>query len=239
MMTGDHEIWISGPDGSDQRQLTNDPADDVAPIVSTDNRYIFFESNRTGKIQIWRMDIDGANQTQITMEEGGFPIRITPDGQWLYYRSGLHNTLRRVSLQDRKEELIYDSASADFALSPDCSRIILTRGDDESYTFSIVSLADRKTEMTFQTPDPSRRPVYVIWSPDGKTMALVLEDESHENRSLWFQDISGAKPRKIADLRPGEISELSGMAISSDAKSFAVVQGTWNHDAVRIKGLKQ
>lgn len=238
LMTGDHEIWISGPDGSDQRQLTNDPADDLSPIVSKDNKYIFFESNRTGVVHVWRMDIDGTNQTQITTEEGGFPIWTSPDGQWLYYRSGLHNSLRRVSLQDRKEELVYDSASVDFALSPDTARIVLTRETDGNYSFSIIALANGKTETTFPSPDPSRHPVYVLWSPDGKTIAIVLEDESHENRSVWYLDINGAKPRRIADLRPGEISELSGMALSYDSKSFAVVQGTWNHDAVLIKGLK-
>ncbi|HEX3100262.1 MAG TPA: DUF5050 domain-containing protein, partial [Pyrinomonadaceae bacterium] len=238
LMTGDPEIWSSNADGSEQRQLTNDPADDISPFVSPDNRYIYFDSNRTGKIHIWRMDIDGTNQTQVTTDEGGFPLRTSPDGQWLYYRSGLHNTLRRVSLQDGKEELVYNSTNEDFALSPDTSRLALTQETDGDDAFTIVSLANGKTEKTIKSPDPARHPVYVIWSHDGKYLVYVLEDETHENRSLWFHDIAGDKPRRIADLRAGEISELSGLALSYDSKSFAAVQGTWNHNALLIKGLK-
>ena len=237
-MTGDLEIWSSNSDGSDQRQLTSDPADDISPFVTPDNKYIYNDSNRTAKIPVWRMDIDRTNHTQITTDEGGFPLRTSPDGQWLYYRSGLHNTLRRVSLQDGKEELVYNSTNEDFALSPDTSRLALRSATEGEDAFTIVSLTNGKTEMTIKSPDPARHPVYVVWSHDGKYLAYVLEDETHENRSLWFHDLAGDKPRRIADLRSGEISELSGLALSYDAKSFAAVQGTWNHNALLIKGLK-
>ncbi len=239
LMTGDHEIWTSNPDGSEQRQLTNVPSDDVWPVVSPDNKYIYFDSNRTGKIQVWRMNFDGTNQTQITTDEGGFPLMVSPDAQWLYYRSGLHNTLRRVSLESGTEEMVYDSSNDNFALSPDTSKIAISQEKDGEYTFSVLSLASQKIETTLESPDPGRRPVYLIWSHDGKYLVYVLEDEAHQNRSLWFQDLAGSKPRRVADLRAGEISELSGLALSYDAKSFAVVQGTWNHNALLIKGLKQ
>ncbi|MEP6787228.1 MAG: winged helix-turn-helix domain-containing protein [Acidobacteriota bacterium] len=238
IMTGDAEVWISNVDGTDQRQLTNDPADDAAPIVSPDNRFIFFESNRTGKIHVWRMDIDGTNQTQVTTDEGGYPLTISPDGQWIYYRSGLHNSLRRVSLQDGREELVYNSTNDDFALSPDGSRIVLSQETNGEDSFNIVSLVNGKTETTLRSPDPARHPVYVVWSHDGKFLAYVLEDDAHENRSLWFHDVSGSKPRHIADLNAGEISELAGLALAYDSKTFAAVQGTWNHNALLIKGLK-
>jgi Tol biopolymer transport system component len=53
-------------DGSDQRQLTVDAAMDVSPRVTPDNRYIVFISNRSGAFQVWRMNIDGSNQIQLT-----------------------------------------------------------------------------------------------------------------------------------------------------------------------------
>jgi Tol biopolymer transport system component len=65
-MTGDQEIWSVNPDGTDQRQLTNDTADEIAPIVSPDNSSIYFDSNRSGEIAIWRMDPDGSNHRQVT-----------------------------------------------------------------------------------------------------------------------------------------------------------------------------
>jgi Tol biopolymer transport system component len=97
LMSGNGEIWSINADGSEQRQLTNGPADDAVPVSSPDNRFIFFVSNRTGEAQVWRMNDDGSNQAQITFKEGGYPIFVSPDGCWVYYYHGVKRTLWRVS----------------------------------------------------------------------------------------------------------------------------------------------
>jgi dipeptidyl aminopeptidase/acylaminoacyl peptidase len=237
-MTGDLEIWSINPDGTDQRQLTNDPANDSAPVISDDNRTVFFASNRSGELHVWRMGPDGTNQAQVTTQEGGYPLRASPDGQWLYYRSGLRSTLRRVSLRDGIEEMVYTATAGDLALSPDTSRIALTRRQNDEYSIAIVSLAGNSAETTFKSADPTIRPAFLGWSHDGASLIYILEDENLENRSLWSQALDAAEPRKIADLGSSEIFELSGFAISYDAKTFVVAQGTWNHNAVLFRGLK-
>lgn len=108
LMTGNDEIWSVNADGSGQRQLTNNPADEIASVVSPDSNSIFFSSNRTGETHVWRMNADGSNQTQLTKTTGGFPLSLSPDGRWLYYHHNLTKTLRRISLQDGAEELILD-----------------------------------------------------------------------------------------------------------------------------------
>ena len=81
LMSGNDEIWSINADGSGQRQITNDTADDTDPIVSANNNAIFFNSNRTGNAQVWRMDLDGSNQIQITRNEPGSPVFVSPDAQ--------------------------------------------------------------------------------------------------------------------------------------------------------------
>jgi Tol biopolymer transport system component/DNA-binding winged helix-turn-helix (wHTH) protein len=237
-MTGDSEIWSMKADGTDQRQLTHEPSNDAAPIVSPDNKAVFFSSNRSGELHVWRMSLDGSDQTQVTTQEGGYPLRLSPDGQWVYYRSGLRNTLRRVLIKDGQEELVSSSPRADLALSPDTSRVALTQRENDEYNINILSLADNRIEKTFKVFDPKIRPAYVIWSHDGRDILYILEDEQRENRSLWLQGLTDAKPRKIADLGTIEIFELSGLALSYDAKSFVIAQGKWNHNSVLIRGLK-
>ncbi|NOT48087.1 MAG: hypothetical protein HOP17_10120, partial [Acidobacteria bacterium] len=73
LMNGNSDIWSINPDGSELRQLTNNPSSEIAPLVSADNKYIFFNSDRTGKIQTWRMNPDGTDQRPVTSEDGGFP----------------------------------------------------------------------------------------------------------------------------------------------------------------------
>ena len=106
-------------------------------------------------------------------------------------------------------------------LSPDGSRIAIKRESNGEDSFTIISLATGKTEMPLKSPDPARHSAYAVWSHDGKYLAYVLEDDAHENRSLWFQDLSTSKPRHIADLYAGEISELAGLALAYDSKTFA------------------
>ena len=53
---------------------------------SPDGAYIYFNSARTGTMQIWRMHPDGSGQ-ELVIPEGSndwFP-HISPDGQWMAF----------------------------------------------------------------------------------------------------------------------------------------------------------
>lgn len=65
--TGNDEIYLVRPDGSDKRQLTwNEWPWDKHPSWSPDSSQIAFFSNRSGKRQIWIMSYDGTNQRNIS-----------------------------------------------------------------------------------------------------------------------------------------------------------------------------
>ena len=63
---GNFEIYVMNADGSNQRRLTNNPAEDIAPSWSPDGRYIAFASNRGGSYQIYLMDAAGQHVTPLT-----------------------------------------------------------------------------------------------------------------------------------------------------------------------------
>jgi TolB protein len=56
--SGNPDLWIMEPDGSNQKQLTFNVGGNFRPTVSPDGRYVVFMSDRTGGTNIWRMDID-------------------------------------------------------------------------------------------------------------------------------------------------------------------------------------
>ena len=235
--TGNHEIWSIKSDGSGERQLTNNPSDDVAPIVSPDNNLVFFASNRTGKVQIWKMKSDGSDQSQVTLQEGGEPSLATTDGKWLYYKSALEKKLMRVSLIDGHDEIAFDRPSQDSVIAPTGDRVALTEKVNGENVLNIDSLADGSVMKTLKYPEPRSSPMGLAWSRDSKYIAYVLADVTGIQQTLWFQPVSGETPRKIADLHE-DVFELSNLALSPDNKTIAVIQGTWNHDAVVITGLK-
>jgi len=86
---------------------------DDGPEYSPDGNFIYFNSERTGHMQIWRMKSDGSTQEQVTSDEfnNWFP-HLSPDGEWivfLTYEKGLEGhpenkdvMLRLMSLRDQK-----------------------------------------------------------------------------------------------------------------------------------------
>jgi Tol biopolymer transport system component len=235
--TGNHEIWSINIDGSAERQLTNNSADDVAPLVSPDNNFVFFASNRSGKVEVWKMKRDGSDQSQVTFGGGGEPSLASPDGQWLYYKSALEKKFFRVSLTDGHDEIVFDKPSQDSVLAPTGDRVALTERINGENVLDIDSLPDAAVTKTFKYPVSHANPVGLAWSHDGSYIAYIITDESGLDPALWFQSVDGREPRKVADLHD-DIFELSSLALSPDNSTIAVIQGTWSHDAVLIKGLK-
>lgn len=61
------QIWVMNPDGTESRQLTDDPnhrnSDD--PSWSPDGKKILFSTGRSGRNELWVMDADGKNQKKV------------------------------------------------------------------------------------------------------------------------------------------------------------------------------
>ena len=236
--TGNEEIWSINVDGSGQKQLTNDSADDSKPVGSPSDNVIYFASNRSGTVQIWRMNADGSNQTQFTTSEGGYPLLVTPDGQYVYYQHGLDKSLRRVSKDGKMTETLWEKGAYRFAVSPDGTKAAFVEKSSSGRILKIISTADKKTVEIFQPAVAEYKMPEVAWMPDGKSLVYILMDENYENHSLWLQPLGGQQPQKISDLGDEEIAESSGFSVSPDGKSVAYIQGGWRHDAVLLKGLR-
>jgi TolB protein len=81
-----YDIYTISTEGGAERQLTDLPGLDDGPEYSPDGKYIWFNSVRSGLMQIWRMEADGSNPIHFVQEEANcwFPHGST-DGQWVVY----------------------------------------------------------------------------------------------------------------------------------------------------------
>jgi Tol biopolymer transport system component/DNA-binding winged helix-turn-helix (wHTH) protein len=237
IMSGNDEIWSINPDGSGQRQLTNNPADEGLPVVSPDGNSVYFVSNKTGAAQVWRMNADGSNQTQLTEKEGGAPFFVSPDGEWVYYRHALSSKLWRVSAKGGGEHLVFDKVKYRYSFSADGSQIAYAEKQGDERILTISELADGQIIKTFRLADPKALLHSIVWMPDRKHLAYITSDRELENNILWFQALDGGAPQKIADLGNEELGGF-GLSVSPDGKTFAITQGKWLHDAVLFKGLR-
>jgi Tol biopolymer transport system component len=80
---GNEEIYAMDADGSDPRNLTNDPgADGVSGFLwSPDGRRIAFTTRRDGNTEVYVMTADGSGQTRVTRSrEDEVLLSWSPDG---------------------------------------------------------------------------------------------------------------------------------------------------------------
>jgi TolB protein len=84
---GNSEVFVANADGSNERNLTNNPFFDGWPAWSPDGKKIVFASNRRSHgYQIFVMDADGGNVRLIANTEGrGTAPRWSPDGKTIYF----------------------------------------------------------------------------------------------------------------------------------------------------------
>lgn len=84
---GDTDLYISKLDGSDRRNITDNPAIDTSPTWSPSGKQIAFASGRTSSAsQIFICDIDGANVRRIVKEGGDADSPVwSPDGRWIAF----------------------------------------------------------------------------------------------------------------------------------------------------------
>ncbi len=84
----DFDIYTISVNGGPETRLTTAKGLDDGPEYTPDGAYIYFNSERTGHMQIWRMKPDGSDQQQITFGElnDWFP-HFSPDGQQMVFIS--------------------------------------------------------------------------------------------------------------------------------------------------------
>ena len=85
------DIYTIPAQGGEETRLTHGGFNDGAEYAP-DGRHIWFNSTRTGLMQIWRMNRDGSDQTQMTFtERNNWFAHVSPDGgkvAYLSYRKG-------------------------------------------------------------------------------------------------------------------------------------------------------
>ncbi|MEW5852810.1 MAG: S9 family peptidase [Myxococcota bacterium] len=79
---GRTDIWVVGVDGKGARQLTTHEANDASPRWLADGKSLLFLSTRSGSQQLWRINLDGGEPTQVTrLPVDVESVVVFPDGK--------------------------------------------------------------------------------------------------------------------------------------------------------------
>ena len=87
-----------------KRALTSGPWEVYEPSLSYDKQHFYFTANmkHPGIRHFYRIPVTGGEPIQITNEDGGHEITISPDEKWLAYRHSSGNQPWELYLQENK-----------------------------------------------------------------------------------------------------------------------------------------
>jgi eukaryotic-like serine/threonine-protein kinase len=230
------EILSVNADGSNVTQLTANAALNGLPAVSSDGRNIVFVSNRTGGPHIWRMNIDGSNQKQITNGLAEiFPV-VSPDNKWIIYQNISDLRLWKIPVDGGEAKQITDKLASQAAISPDGKLIACRYREQELSPFqlAILSFEDGKTVKTFDLPPSAFNSPNLDWSADGK--AVLYVDSRGGISNIWSQPIAGGAARQVTSFNTDQIFAFD---LSRDGKTMALARGNVSNDVVLIVDAKR
>jgi eukaryotic-like serine/threonine-protein kinase len=229
---GNWDIYSVKTDGTDQRSLTTDPKFETLPRASADGRYIVFSSNRTGLLELWRMDSDGKNPIQLTTG-GGLNSTITPDGKWVVYVTpgGSANRLLKISIDGGEpEQVTTDTGLSVPVVSPDGQMLAYWdyTQNPSKHVLRIMPFSGGSEIKTIELP-PTAAGKRVQFSADGQ--AIIYLDARDGVSNLWSQPVAGGKPKQITNFKAGKILNF---AYSPDGKQLAFSRGETVSEVVMI-----
>lgn len=219
-------LWMVKWDGSARIQLTYGKEGASAPKFSPDGKYISFMSSRPGAAkgsQVWAMDRRGGEAEQLT----GVTDQNIEGYSWSPDAKKLLLTLRPKSEPDEPEDgkkpeppkpIVIDR----YHFKQDVQGYLR---DDAWNSLYLYDLGTRKAEKLTTAKNVNENEP--AWSPDGKWIAFVSNQDPDPDRSINTDVfVVEPKPGSVArKLTTWQGPDGGRLAWSPDSKSIAYTQG--------------
>lgn len=225
-------FWTIDADGKNQKPLIPEGRTNTHLSFSADASKMVFSSNRGGSWEIWTANGDGSALRQLTNGGNNSQPAISPDGNWIVYRSVRNDggLLWRISSAGGEATRFTENPAIWTRFSPDGKEIACGYRVNGIIKLTILNAENGQPEKFFDLPQTANLNNGLRWTPDGK--AVTYRDW---NSGIWRQDLNGGSPQRIAGL-PEE--KLYSYGWSRDGKLFAFTRGTEIRDLVLIQNAK-
>ncbi len=167
----DYDIWVVALDGERKaRPLVRTPYDERNARFSPDGRYIAYESDETGRSQLYVQAYPGPGGKRQVSTEGGFDARWSRTGREILYRAGDRaEKMMVVEIETRPElrvgrpRLLFETrqelglGGADYDITPDGQRfIVIKAGPRESQQAHLELVLNWFDELRRRVPSGKR-----------------------------------------------------------------------------------
>jgi eukaryotic-like serine/threonine-protein kinase len=185
------DLWMVAAAGGEPKVLDDHPGEDMTPCFDPTSQSLYFTSNRTGTLQLFRAPVTGGPPTQVT-QGGAFTCQFSADARYIYYlktRNG-GEIWRFDVAANREEPVVPEMKSRNWKVLRDGIYLLDSQSNSQIGTASRVAdarfyrFATKKVEdLGFRTP---RAIAYlgIDLSPDGKWVYYSQVDSSTSELSL-------------------------------------------------------
>jgi len=177
------DIYSMNLDGSGLERLTTDPGKDLEITYSPDGKEFLFTSHRTGGTAVWRMNVDGSNQRDITSSivERARQADWCSNGLIVIAYRDLGDSVAGIgiiSLDENSFTPIYSEPKTGRipewpSWSNDCSEIAFQRYDGALDIWKMNSDGNGLINLT----NHSATDQSPAWSPNGNKIAFISDRE--------------------------------------------------------------
>jgi WD40 repeat protein len=195
----DSEIYIMNVDGSEQTNLTNNPARDDVPCFSPDGTKIAFESDRDGNDEIYIMNVDGSGQTNLTNNPADdYHPNFSPDGSKIAFTSGRDggSKIYIMNVDGSGQTRLIDNNADDFSpcFSPDGTKIAFNSDHDGNVEIYIMNVDGSEQTRLTENPAEDFEPCFSPYKPK---IAFVSDRDG--NWEIYIMNVDGSNQTRLTD----------------------------------------
>jgi serine/threonine protein kinase len=225
--TGQRDIWTASAQGGALVNVTNDVALDFNPVWSPDGRYLYFSSDRSGSMNLWRVPIQettgkilGEAEAVTTPSARSSHFNFSNDGRRVVYVQETRATnIYRVGF-DAVKEMVSGTPAP------------ITQG---SRNFRLVDLSPNAQWLAFISFGP--REELFVGKVDGNSLRQLSNDTYRDRCPHWHPD---SKRIAFQSNRGGEFevwtidSDGRGLQQLTYAKGGDPICPLWSPDGSRL-----
>jgi len=227
------QVKFVAPDGGETLLLNDSGHISDQTVACGNGRYIVFRRvDRVGSavINLWRMDSNGSNVTQLTSGRNDREPVCTRDGKWVYYTDQTdRQTVKRVSIDGGAAEVVVNEPVSQFDVSPDGKWIasMELREADHKLLVRMDPTSGGKPSYLDADPRMNSAPMF---APDGKSIVYRVREKGVDN--LWSETLDGSNRKPLTSFEKDLIFRY---AFSPDGKQIAMERGSIETDAFILR----
>lgn len=259
--TNDSQLLISegdrvvrtDTDGTNTATLLTDPSSllEYPAACGKQGEVVFSWSFHGGAnvANVWRMNADGSNPTQLTQGKQDFVPACSPDTKSAYYFDFPNGQLMRVPAAGGTAEPVPGTAvpnaflTGPFTLSPDGQylgfmvRVVSPQNSSSKLGLKDLAMDSASPRLFDVDPRATGNSGFgnlIHFTADSKAVAYVIGDKDADN--IWIQPLDGSKGHQLTNFTSQSIIDFRW---SPGGKTLALLRGQTQSDVVLFRQSSQ